>query len=694
MNLRVIVIILSLLILSYTAVGGYIHFSSMRDSAFESALRRASTQAEMIGSQFAMFLARNQKPVRTMARLPEMRLALSSPGQAELAEANALLDLFQTTLEVDVCYLMNKDGLTIASSNRLDPDSFVGKNFGFRPYFKQAAAGRSWTYMALGTTSKKRGVYYSHPVEGPDGPIGVVVIKGSVDPLEKEYIAPHEGAVYVVDPHGVVFMSNRPDTLFRSIWPLSDKALASLGQSRQFGKGPWEWSGFVRTSPNRVKDSQGAEHLAHEIDLKRFPGWKLVYMRNLDQISEQALGPVVRTTGLAVLVLFLITTLSVSLLNAKANREIRLRKAAERELRESRERYRSLYHQTPALLHSIDAQGRFVSVSQYWLDTMGYQAHEVVGRELTDLMSPESGALARKDALPRFFRTGTVKDTPYLFRKKNGEYIDVLLSAIAERDEDGNIVRSLAVLVDITERKRAEQQLRRAKEELKQHSEDLERQVHERTKEITRLSGAIMTGQEAERAAIARELHDELGQVMTALSLDAAWLKERLKNGDPEAAARTRAMGDLIDSTISDIRSIATRLRPAVLDDLGLLDALEWYSTDFEKRTGVACFFNHFGVGRISGPKATAAYRIAQEALTNVARHAQAANVELNLSAGQDFVTLSVVDDGVGFVPTAIKDGQGLGLAGMRERASLVGGSLSVCSEPGRGVTVTLSMPL
>ncbi|MFW5792580.1 MAG: sensor histidine kinase [Desulfohalobiaceae bacterium] len=114
--------------------------------------------------------------------------------------------------------------------------------------------------------------------------------------------------------------------------------------------------------------------------------------------------------------------------------------------------------------------------------------------------------------------------------------------------------------------------------------------------QLRRLSGNIMASQEQERASIARELHDELGQVLTALRMNTVWLRDRLKGVDHKGMQRIQSMCELIDSTISDVRNIATRLRPAVLDDLGLIDALDWFTTDFEKRTGIACVFSHANV--------------------------------------------------------------------------------------------------
>jgi signal transduction histidine kinase len=202
-----------------------------------------------------------------------------------------------------------------------------------------------------------------------------------------------------------------------------------------------------------------------------------------------------------------------------------------------------------------------------------------------------------------------------------------------------------------------------------------------------------MANQEKERSAIARELHDELGQILTALRMDSVWLRDRLEQADPKASQRALTMCSLIDKTIEEVRGMAIRLRPGVLDDLGLVDALEWYTSDFEKRTEIACLFEHHNVPDINDKVATAAYRITQEAITNVARHAHASRVDVTLMGKDSMLNLVIADDGKGFNPLDLTETEALGLAGMRERASLIGGELNIQSHPEKGTRVFLTVP-
>ena len=156
MKLRLILIVLSLLAFLSASTGGYLYYSSLREDAFKEAERQADTRVKMIKKNLSSYLSENRKPVRALAGMKELRQALARTGDGSLAKANTILDHFKGTLEVDVCYLMDDKGNTIASSNRNDADSFVGNNFNFRPYFQQAVKGTPSTYLALGTTSGKR----------------------------------------------------------------------------------------------------------------------------------------------------------------------------------------------------------------------------------------------------------------------------------------------------------------------------------------------------------------------------------------------------------------------------------------------------------------------------------------------------------------------------------------------------------
>lgn len=689
MKLRVILLVLCILVLVSTSVGGYMYYSSLKEASVSQAKHDADTRARTLMNQLSSYLTANLKPVQAMAGLNELHQALGEPNAKNLGQANKILDKFRAALAVDVCYLMDPSGRTIASSNRYAPDSFVGKNFAYRPYFNKAMGGFSATYMALGTASGIRGAYYSHPVfaEGTGTPIGVAVIKTPIGQVEDEFLHASPGVTCLVSPEGIIFGSSRNEWLFHTLHELTPAMRDATARTRQFGTGPWKWTGLhVDEDAGFATDRDGRKFLAASMELDYYQGWRVLYMRDIAAIPTSVSYASFKATGTVVLILCALAGLAVLALYQLANTDIILRRKAEAALKESTERYRGLYHNTPAMLHSIDADGRLLSVSDYWCEAMGYTREEVIGRNITELHTEKSRRFAGEEAIPAFFQKGSMRDVPYQFSTKDGRAIDVLTTATAERGASGEIERSLAVSVDISARIRAEQELLSAQEKLSRYSEDLQ-------DKLRRVSGSVLTSQEKERAAIARRLHDELGQVLTALRMDAVWIKDRLSATDHQLMERALAMCDLVDTTISDVRSIATRLRPPVLDDLGLLDALEWYTADFEKRMDIVCAFTHQGVTEVDEMLATAAYRVTQEALTNVARHSAASQVDVILTQSETHLELRVIDDGTGFDTTLQEERTTLGVSGMQERAGLAGGELDITSTH-EGTIVRLRLPL
>jgi PAS domain S-box-containing protein len=699
MRLRLIILILAIFAFLSVSTGGWLYYYSFQKAAFQAGETQAVAQLKLLTDQLATYLSEHDKSVRTLSRIRELRQVLVDTNLESIYKANQVLDMFTRSLEVDVCYLMDLNGNTLCSSNRNQPDSFVGHDFSFRPYFTSAVQGEPASYLALGVTSLKRGVYYSHPVYHPEiGKImGVAVIKSSIEHLETTLFSDPEHLLFFVSPNGIVFISNQPKYRFKLLWHLDDKAKDRILNSRQFGNGPWDWSGFSRTdTPDRVLDENQREFLYTSMPVPDYPLWQVVSLKNRKKLEKQMSAPFIKGIGPGVIFISCLAGILVFFLYQQAATEISQRKAAEEKLRISEERYRHIYHKTPIMLHSIDTTGKIIRVSDHWVDVMGYDRAEVIGRHLTDFFTPESRKLALSEIFPRFFTTGFCKDVPYTYVKKNNEPMDILLSCYGVRDETGQVVRSLAVSVDVTEKNRTQKDLEIAKEKLARYSQDLEQQVKQRTAQLEKaqaslknLSKNIIASQEREKELVARELHDHLGQVLTALRIDVLWLKKHFASSPDQAADRAEKMSFLIDKTIQDVRDMAYRLRPRVLDDLGLPDALESLVSDFEKRSNVSCVFHHDPIPKIDKTLATALYRIGQEAVTNAIRHADATTIIVELRTDAQGLILTVEDNGNGFDPAPGTRQTGFGLEGMMERASLAGGSLEIRSEKGRGTCIT-----
>jgi signal transduction histidine kinase len=213
------------------------------------------------------------------------------------------------------------------------------------------------------------------------------------------------------------------------------------------------------------------------------------------------------------------------------------------------------------------------------------------------------------------------------------------------------------------------------------------------------LSARLQAVREEERATVAREIHDELGQVLTALKINLDWLERKLgvRDNDPTLNPlldRVVESAEIADSAISSVQKIAAELRPSSLDDLGLPAALEHEAQRFQQRTGIACQVKRPPEGLELRPEAAiAVFRIFQESLTNVARHAQATEVRASLEAEGEQLVLQVEDNGLGIRPEALHDKKSLGLLGMRERAGVLGGELAISALQPRGTLVRLLLP-
>ena len=808
MKLRAIFILLSLLAFASVSAGGYLYYESLRKGALKEAQRQGFNHTETITNHFSFFLTENLKSVKALAGLAEMRRALSEPGEQALEAAHRILDHFQSALDADVCYLMDRHGDTVASSNRNAPDSFLGRNYAFRPYFKDALQGHATVYLALGITSGKRGIYCSHPVYDHESaaPLGVAVVKASIAPLEKEFSQTYNGTAALVSPEGVIFLSNREDWLYRFIWPPSEERISRVALSRQFGEGPWEWTGLHPMGEDHALDRDGRQYVLHKAAIDPYPGWMVMYLQSMDLIRHEVSLSFMKTTGFVILAICGSLSLLILLLYKKASHLMARKKTAEEALRESEQTALALLNAPTQSALLLDTGGRIIALNKTAAERFGSPARTLIGRCAFELFSSDV-ARTRKAHHERVIHSGR----PVRYEdSREGRWFNTHVYPVF--DPRGRVVRLAIFSEDVSEQKEAEQALKSAQEELTRYSRELEKRVEKRTQEITgilkytpavvflkdrdgrytlvntrfeelfnlpavqvhgktdeelfpeekarlwkekdevvlgrgescqveqvlpgadglraylvvkfplfddqglatglcgiatditalkraqdqlrKISASMMSRQEKERMAIARELHDELGQVLTALRIDLMWIWERLKRLDAPGAERALAMCELIDKTIDEVRGMAIRLRPGVLDDLGLIPALEWYTSDFEKRTGIACTFRHQGLYELRDVLATAAYRIAQEALTNVARHASAQHVEVSLLRENGLLTLSVIDDGRGFHARDLSESEDLGLAGMKERASLAGGSLEIESSPGKGAGVIFRVPV
>jgi PAS domain S-box-containing protein len=342
------------------------------------------------------------------------------------------------------------------------------------------------------------------------------------------------------------------------------------------------------------------------------------------------------------------------------------RSAAEDQLAEGKNRLRLLLDQLPAIVAVVDRDMRFISAQGAGLAALNLDPNAMVGQTV--------GRLGGSKAVTAT-RTALEGEPTRFEHTYNGRTFDNLVEPL--RDRDGTIKGAITLSVDITERRQAEAALADSREQLRG------------------LSSALNHLQEEERRRIAREVHDELGQRLTSLRLELDFLRTEWRKGELEQAnARIAAMFDLIDETLGTVRRVATALRPAVLDDFGFQAALEQELASFRKRTRTTTTSSFCPDDlAVDADRATALYRIVQEALTNIARHAGATSVEVHVEASGDDLCAEIVDDGRGITAAEIHSGTTLGLLGMRERANALGGSVIIEGRPGRGTRVLVKIP-
>ena len=300
---------------------------------------------------------------------------------------------------------------------------------------------------------------------------------------------------------------------------------------------------------------------------------------------------------------------------------------------------------------------------------LGAGLQSVIGSSMLDLVWPDDHP--KLDALLRRAAQRNCRGEIRLQSRK-GAPLSVHLSLNPLRLDSTRAVCLIAS--DLSEMKRAEQELRASSEQLRN------------------LAAHLLSVREEERARISREVHDELGQSLTAVKMDLAWLAGRLPRRNGPMLKRIRSTRQLADSIIQSIRRISTELRPAVLD-LGLAAAVEWQVQEFQARSGIQCKVRLLTREVVASNASTAMFRIFQETLTNVARHAKATRAEVVLQKQGDRLVLLIRDNGRGFDQTDPSLSKSLGLLGMRERAAILGGRVNIFSAPGKGTTVTAWIP-
>jgi PAS domain S-box-containing protein len=355
--------------------------------------------------------------------------------------------------------------------------------------------------------------------------------------------------------------------------------------------------------------------------------------------------------------------------------EINERRKAELALMESEERFRVMADSAPVLIWITMSDNRFLWFNKVWLDFTGRCLEQEMGDGWTAGVHPDD-LQECMEIHASAFEARQPFSTEYRLRSRGGSYRHLLANGVPRFSPQGEFVGFIGSCTDITDRKRTEEALQHSKQMLR-HLVSYQERVRE-----------------DERKRIAREIHDDLGQNLLALRLDVSMLHSRTERTHPKLNRRVRAALDQIDATMRAVRSTINNLRPTVLD-LGLNAAIEWQVQDFRRRSGIACELSmDENELELDDTRATALFRILQESLTNVIRHAQASNVHINLHREGNNVHMRVGDDGIGIYPDCRRKANSFGLVGIEERVSALGGGLVIDSDNDKGTTLIISIPL
>jgi PAS domain S-box-containing protein len=408
--------------------------------------------------------------------------------------------------------------------------------------------------------------------------------------------------------------------------------------------------------------------------LGRVPKYHLLVSVMNDE--EQALAAW-RETAIPIILGAVMSTILITVGAGFLIRELLQEQALARALGEAHDRYHRTIDSLMDAIIAVDEDQNILLFNPAAEHMFGFDAKDIMGKSLATLI-PQRSRLAHDAHVKKFAES---KDNS----RAMGAQLEItglradgsefpIESTISYTYIDGK-QQSTAVLRDVTERHRTEKALR------------------EMNQQLRGLSASLLSVREQERTRIARELHDDLGQQLTGLKLDLSWLSSRVKEGRPLTADKIGDMRQSLDVAISSVRRISAELRPLILDDLGFEEALTWHAKEFTKRAGLELTLNLPAVGMVTNDElATAIYRIVQESLTNIARHANAKNVDIALTNDDDNLVLTVSDNGNGITEGHKSDG--FGLVSMRERANAFGGKFQITSNADRGATIRVEFNL
>ncbi len=651
--------ILAVLTIGAVAVSVLLLLWGLRERAVQSDMAQTRTLTGLMAQQTAQAFERSDATLRSVAaRLQSPfaeQLALSSLPVHLLLEAQ-----LHGRADAGALYILDAHGNAVNTTREYPstPLSLADTDY-FRAFAVQHHRG---LYIGAPQNCPGDGNWAMHlarALRNPDGTLrGVLVASLGRATLEPLY-------AYMLQDFG------RPVSLY-----LDDGRLLTSVPRRDamLGMPAPELAGVPLPQPGRLRRVALAGGGGNLLTLQRVPGQPLV-VGVTDNVAAtlQSWRAVALPIAGGALVVCAFIGVAALLLAHELQREEKLNRA----LREADDRWRRTIDSVMDAIVSVDARQNIIMFNKAAERMFRISATAALGRPLSTLI-PERLHERHSAHVEGFVHSGApsremAPQMEVLARRADGSEFPVE-SAISQTTIDG-APQLTAVLRDVTERRRREAELRHMNTELR------------------RLSSALQSVREEERARISRELHDDLGQQLTGIKLDLSWLVARIKDGRQPAPEALDSMRQLLDGAIGAVRRISTELRPRMLDDLGFDEALAWQVGEFTRRCQIPVDVALPGIGHVHDDALTTAlYRIVQESLTNIARHAGASHVRIELFERDGALVLRIRDNGAGIDLARV--GSGVGVLSMRERAAALGGSFRIARRAGGGTEIEVEIPL
>jgi len=374
--------------------------------------------------------------ITAMAGSPWIVAALANPSPRRLEDAHKVLIRYNKALGASVTYILDKEGVAIAASNRDEKYSFVGQRYNFRPYFVKAMQGTPFSYFAVGVTSQKKGFYTSAPVRSPRGEvIGVAVMKKDLDDMQN-FLAKYANC-FLVSPQGIVFLSSRSDLALKALWPLTEAEKKELAATRQFGPGPF--APVLAASP---ADGALVSYEDEDFFVIRKPfghtGWSLVLLVPLETVT------IYRSLGLLVTISLLVTTLGILLF-------LYVKETSAKALRQSEERFKQISETSQDWIWEVDERACFTYSNCTVENVLGYKVHEILGKRFIDFLPPEDREKVSRKIEDVLSNRRTIRRVRTPFLHRDGREVILEISGLPVQDGKGNFFGYRGLGRDITQ---------------------------------------------------------------------------------------------------------------------------------------------------------------------------------------------------------------------------------------------------